>query len=70
MVIRTVEGQAVGMAVTVPAQEPVMDRVDAVVATPATPATPATTNRRVTEINHNFLRLLSSRNTDLSNYTS
>jgi hypothetical protein len=49
MVIRTAEGQAVGTAVTAPAQEPVMDRVDAVV------ATPATTNRRVTEINHNFL---------------
>jgi hypothetical protein len=49
MVIRTVEGQAVGMAVIVPAREPVMDRVNAVV------ATPATTNRRVTEINHNFL---------------
>jgi hypothetical protein len=52
MVIRTVEGQAVGTVVTaviVRGQEPVMDRVDAVV------ATPATTNRRVTEINHNFL---------------
>jgi len=49
MVTQTAEGQTVGTAVTVPAREPVMDRVDAVV------ATPATTNRRVTEINHNFL---------------
>ena len=49
MVTRTAEGQAVGTAVTVPAQEPVMDQVDAVT------ATLATTNRRVTEINHNFL---------------
>jgi len=49
MVTRTAEGQAVGMAVIVPAREPVMDQVDAVA------ATPATTNRRVTEINHNFL---------------
>jgi hypothetical protein len=49
MVTRTAEGQAVGTAVTVPAQEPVMDRVDAVV------ATLATTNPRVTDISHNFL---------------